>query len=377
MVDRIDATPRPLQTDPLARAAQPAIVGKLRGQEVVEERDIASLVQDSLEEVGFSVSEQVESVDVQEVVVEDLSARIEDRIKKISRLKERIETARSRLDPAKLRELLKTLKQGGQQQSGDDVRKMVAERFADVTDQYAALDDLLDQLGHGQGSRELRRALEEASDSLWTEHSTDIVAGLNVAAVADRFAHGDVEQFQALRESYRQQVKERPPMPATLRNLRQRFGDDQLGERIKFLVAAAGHDLDAIVSSVDKEQLGDVVADLSRLQLISSMRAQAATIVGRLDKRFHVPTQKSEWDLLQDSVELMADKWVAAGKVETLGDQVAPLDLECRIYFLRELNAFFRNVPTKAYESLDVRERLLDASQEALDKAIEREEDDG
>jgi type III secretion system TyeA family effector delivery regulator len=80
--------------------------------------------------------------------------------------------------------------------------------------------------------------------------------------------------------------------------------------------------------------------------------------------------------LLQDSVELMGDKWIAAGKVQALGDRVMPSDIEGQIYFLREMNALFRNVPTKAYDSLDMRERLLDASQEALDSAIEREEDE-
>lgn len=375
MVDRIDSSPQSLQMSPMEQAAQPSIVGQLHGQEVIEEKDIASLVHDSLEEVGFGISEQIESVDVQEVVVEDLSARIEERIKKLTRLKDQVESARGRLDPAKLSKLLKALQQGGKP-NGEDVRKRVAEQFADVTDQYAALDDLQQQLGHGAGDDDLRRALKEASDALWNEHSTDIIAGLNIAPVAERFAHGDVEQFQALRESYREQLQEEPSIADSLSRLRQRFGDDKLGERIKFLVAAAGHDLDALVSSVDKEQLGTMVNELSRLELISSMRAQAAAIVGRLSKRFDPAARKSDWDLLQDSVELMGDKWIAAGKVQALGDQVMPTNLEGQIYFLREMNALFRNVPTKAYASLDLRERLLDASQEALDAVIEREEDE-
>lgn len=373
MVDRIDATPQRLQAEPLQRAAQPSIVGRLRGQEVIEEKNIASLVQDSLEEIEFQASEQFESVDVEEVVVEDLSAQIEERIKKRLRLKDKIDGARGRLDPVKLRELLQSLR-GGDKDGGSDPREKVAELFADVTDQYAALDDLQQNLGRGPENDDLRRALKEASDSLWDEHSTDIVAGLNIAPVADRFAHGDIEQFQALREAYREQVKEQPSLAETLSRLRERFGDEELASRIKFMVSAAGHDLDALVSSVDKEQLNQVIGDLSRLELISSMRSQTAVVVGRLDKRFHPAVKRNEWDLLQDSVDLMADKWVASGKIEALGDRLAPFDLECRIYFLRELNALFRNVPTKAYESLDVRERLLDASQEALDKAIEREE---
>lgn len=364
-----------LQPSPLERASTPKIVGKLRGQEVIEEKDIASLVKDSQEEVGFAVSEQLDSVDVEEVVVEDLAANIEERIKKQVRLKDKIQSARGRLNPQKLQKLLKSLLEGGKQTPGD-IRKALADEFADVTDQFAALQDLREQLGRGSGNDDLKQALKEASDQLFEEHGSDIIAGLNIAPVADRFAQGDVEQFQALRESYREQLKADPTLGESLAKLRERFGDDKLANQIKFLVAAAGHDLDALVSSIDKEQLGTVLGDLTRLELISSMRAQAGQIVDRVDKRFHPSTKQSDWDLLQDSVELMDDKWIAASKVQSLGDRVMPMNIEGQIYLLREMNALFRNVPTKAYDDLEMRERLLDASQEALDNVIEREEDE-
>ncbi len=156
MVDRINSSPQSLQMSPMEQATQPSIVGQLHGQEVIEEKDIASLVHDSLEEVGFEISEQMKSVDVQEVVVEDLAARIEERIKKLTRLKDQVESTRGQLDPAKLSKLLKALQQGGKP-SGEDVRKGVAEQLADVTDQYAALDDLKEQLGHRAGHALLRK----------------------------------------------------------------------------------------------------------------------------------------------------------------------------------------------------------------------------
>mgnify|MGYP001098143296 CR=1 FL=1 len=375
MVDRIDSTPQMLQPSPLEKDANPSIVGRLRGQEAIEEEDIASLVQDSLEEVGFSVSEQLDTVDVDEVVVEDLAANIEERIKKQTRLKDKIQNARGRLNPQKLQQLLKTLMQGGKQSAGD-IRTALADAFADVTDQFAALQDVREQLGREPGNDDLKQALKEASDALFDEHGTDIIAGLNIAPIADRFAQGDVEQFQALRESYREQLKADPTLAESLSKLRERFGDDKLASQIKFLVAAAGHDLDALVSSIDKEHLGTVIGDLTRLELISSMRSQAGQIINRVEHRFHPANKQSDWDLLQDSVELMGDKWIAANKVQALGDRIMPTNLEGQIYLLREMNALFRNVPTKAYDSLDMRERLLDASQEALDKAIEREEDE-
>lgn len=374
MVERVGQGPGLQHVGQSVAEQADAAVGRLRGEAVIHEKSIESLVEDSLEEVTFSVAEQIESVDVEEVEVEDLSAAIEDRIKKISKLRDQFAQARDRLDPAKLRQLLAALRAKGAK-DGDDVLGDLGEHFSDPTDQYAALEALLEEVGRGRGERELKRALHKASDTLWERHSAAIIAGLHASPVAQRFAHGDVEQFQALREAYRAQVLEQPTMLQSLKNLRERFGDDQLENQIKFLVAAAGRDLDALVSSVDKEQLEKTVGDLSRLQLISSMRAQAGTIVTRMAKRFGGPANRGGWDVLQGSMELMEDKWVGAQKVEALTGALAVRELEGQIYFVRELNAFFRDLPLKAYDDLESRERVLQASQEALDRLIEREEE--
>jgi type III secretion protein W len=375
MIDRVGQSFN-LQDPDASGASSPADpVGQLRGESVMREKSIESLVQDSFEEASFSVAAQDESVDVEEVEVEDLSTVIADRIKKITQLKDQIAGARGGLDPAKLRQLLAALR-AQDPAAVDAILNEVGERFGDPTDQYAALDAMLQELGRRQGDRELKKALKKASDTLWDRHARAIIAGLHASPVAERFAHGDVDQFQALREAYRAQVLEQPTMLQSLKNLRERFGDDRLEGQIKFLVAAAGRDLDALVSSVEKEQLEHTVSDLARLQLISSMRSQAATIVTRMAKRFSPTRGKGDWDLLQDSMELMEDKWTGAQKVEALSSALSAHEIEGQIYFVRELNAFFHDLPLKAYDDPDSRERVLQASQEALDHLIEREEEE-
>jgi type III secretion protein W len=371
MVDRIGQSSGPQQIDPGLAASRAAAKGRLRGEEVNEERSIDSLVEDSFEEATFSIAEQSESVDVEEVAVEDLSTMLADRIKKQDRLRGDLDGVRSGLDPAKVRRMLAALLERG----ATAVDQVLREQFGDPTDQYAALDAALQELGRQRGQKDLRKALKEASDTLWEQHQEEIVAGLHATPVAQRFAHGDLEQFQALREAYRAQVLEQPTMLQSLKNLRERFGDDHLESQIRFLIAAAGRDLDALVSSVEKTRLEQTLGDLSRLQLISSMRAQADTIVTRMSRRFGVHGQR-DWDLLQGAFELMEDQWVGAPKIETMTGTLALRQVEGEIYFLRELNAFFRNIPIKAYADPEGRDRLLQASQEALDHLIEREEEE-
>ena len=50
---------------------------------------------------------------------------------------------------------------------------------------------------------------------------------------------------------------------------------------------------------------------------------------------------------------------------------------ECapKIYFLRELGAIIRQLPLKAFASPEDRLRLVDGIQEALDEAVEEEEE--
>lgn len=378
MIERVGQFSGLQQVDPGLAESRANATGRLRGEEVQKERSIESLVEDSFEEAteqaDFSATAQSESVDVEEVEVEDLSTIIEDRIKKQDKLKDDLESARTGLDAAKIRQLLAAL-EGKGDADADEVLRELAARFGDPTDQYAALDAVLQELGRRRGQKNLKKAAKQASDTLWEQHQEEIVAGLHAAPVAQRFAHGDVEQFQALREAYRTQVLEQPTMLQSLKNLRQRFGDDHLDRQIKFLIGAAGRDLDALVSSVEKTRLEQTVGDLSRLELIGSMRSQAGRIVTRMTRRFGRIGQR-DWDLLQGTLELMEDKWSGAQKVEAMTDSLSLPALESRIYYVRELNAFLRDLPIKAYDDLEGRDRLLEGSQEALDHLIEKEEEE-
>ena len=381
MVERVDQDPQlqGLYQDAIEAGNDPT--GKLRGETVAQQRNAQSLVQDSLEEIGFagsslySIAQQEESVDVESVEVEDVSVVIADDIKKKTKLRDELTGRRGSLDSAQVAKLLAKLRLQ-LPISHENILRYIRNEYGDVTDQYAALDAVISELARKRGDRELKKALKKAADTLWEQSSTAIIAGLNASSVADRFAHGSIEQFQALRDAYRTQVQEQPSMLQSLRKLRERFGDDELERQIKFLIAAAGRDLDALVSSIDKEQLSQIIEELSRLEMISSMRTQAGTIVNRVQKRFGGVGGEHDWDLLEDAMVLMQDKWVGSQKVEALNDKLSLRDLESQIYFLRELNAFFRNIPIKAYDDTDRRTQLLDASQDALDHLVQKEEDE-
>lgn len=51
-------------------------------------------------------------------------------------------------------------------------------------------------------------------------------------------------------------------------------------------------------------------------------------------------------------------------------------ECEAKIYFLRELAAIMRQLPLKVFSSPDDRLRLVDGIQQALDEAVDEEEDE-
>lgn len=87
-------------------------------------------------------------------------------------------------------------------------------------------------------------------------------------------------------------------------------------------------------------------------------------------------TEDTAHVLMQRVLPLMEERWVDGARIRAVVDQVQIRDIEARIYFLRELLGIIRRIPLKVYPDGESRTRLIDACQEALDAAIEEEEDE-
>lgn len=74
-------------------------------------------------------------------------------------------------------------------------------------------------------------------------------------------------------------------------------------------------------------------------------------------------------------VDLTAQRWTTARTVSDIADKFGVQDLPHRIAFLTGVKNVLRELPVKIFEDPDARAALLDATQEALDAAIEGEAD--
>ena len=84
---------------------------------------------------------------------------------------------------------------------------------------------------------------------------------------------------------------------------------------------------------------------------------------------------KAVHDVVMQLLPLREQRYIDPSKVLKIADRLKIRDIEARIYFFRELLAIVRRLSLKIYRDPDDRLRLIEAIQQALDLAIEEEEE--
>ncbi|MEW4486705.1 TyeA family type III secretion system gatekeeper subunit [Thalassoglobus sp. JC818] len=80
--------------------------------------------------------------------------------------------------------------------------------------------------------------------------------------------------------------------------------------------------------------------------------------------------------IIKEVLPLRNQRRIDSGKLMSLAERLGLHDCEPKIYFLREMAGIVRQLPLKVFESTEERLRLIDGIQEALDLAIEEEEEE-
>ena len=87
------------------------------------------------------------------------------------------------------------------------------------------------------------------------------------------------------------------------------------------------------------------------------------------------PTTEVTHRIMAEVLELKDARFVDGTKITSLVNRFSLRGIEARIYFLRELHQIIRKLPLKIFNDEQDRQRLLDAVQDALDRAIDEEEE--
>ena len=275
-----------------------------------------------------------------------------------------------KLDPKQLAVLAQRM-QSGQGQP----RELARDQFQDAAGQFMLLRYvLLDGERKGLPEQALDK-LRDAIADLELESGAQIRASLNTIGVAAAYG-GEGKNIENFQSAYQDTVLGNATLAQTLKLLLERLGGDNgtdLSDGIKTMVKALGADISASRPSTDVTRLQALVQDFYHL-------AVASTVLERCDQLAVALKQKHECGgvnpgaLMRELVSLTAEKWVSAQRFSALVTRFAVDKLEAEIAFLAGTQAMLKGLPVKVFDNMDNRQALLDASQDALDQAIDRED---
>lgn len=87
-----------------------------------------------------------------------------------------------------------------------------------------------------------------------------------------------------------------------------------------------------------------------------------------------MPDAYTAHDLMRELLEMTTQRWVDPERFIHITNKIGVRPSEMRIYFLTQLREKVRQIPLKLYPTPDIREKILDALQQAMDTEISREE---
>lgn len=87
-----------------------------------------------------------------------------------------------------------------------------------------------------------------------------------------------------------------------------------------------------------------------------------------------MPDEYTAHDLMRELLEMTTQRWSDPERFRQMANKIGIKNPEMRIYFLTQLREKVRQIPLKLYPVPDIREKMLDALQQAMDTEISREE---
>ncbi len=267
---------------PQTQVATNLAKGQYQSEEVSVGKDPTSMLQDAAEELTFGAHEFRTKRELGERKLRD--AEGSSQIETVKRIQEYLEKLPD-IDPRRLRDLYEELRSSGETPSREGLQRRLGGFHDDITYQQAALEFLVSELEKSADDPELLEVARGALVENERAYGPEIRAGLNVTATAMANAASSGE-VQDLREMYRNTILKHESIRQSFDNIVERYGEEDLGERIGFLLTAMGEDLSARGPSIPPAELKIIMDDMHQLETLSTLRERSMVSLQRLDQRY-------------------------------------------------------------------------------------------
>ena len=349
-----------------APSAGALAAGSLMGNAAVQVEDPMSLLADAAEELTFAADT------TDEFELEDRK----ERERAEESLAERVKLYQDLMHEAGKAQDIDRLKDSLRAREGrEKAAREALYRFPDPSDAYAALSDALESLSNDPSVdpavlEDVRQGLAE----LEAEHGPRIRSGMQGALAAAGYA--DLDGTDNLRDLYRQTVCDFTDVNAAFAHIHEKYGDVGFDKAMDFLFNALSNDLATDVPSMETTHLENVHANLEQVRLLQSTHVQCERLLQRWESVHGVADAAlTPMELLGDMVNLRNENFLGAMHIDRIAAKAKAPDIERQVLFLQELLNMTRNLPVRLFDGEQGRMKVLDAVQEAVDNAIQREDE--
>lgn len=271
-----------------------SVTGSYKGQAVVIIPGAnTSTVQDSLEELGVTLSESV-------------SKKLADRTTKSQSFTDRLHALMAKyvtavpksLSPDELKQYVDWLKSQANP-SSDELGRRLEERFGDDVEGQVATLEFLDELFSEHEHPAAKSTIRELKQQ-WRENDTQgprLRAGQNIRAATSEFGV-NVDSDAGLRTFYRTTVLGWDSLDDAYSSILERYAGDAFSTATDFLMHALGCEIQSLGPSCDPQLLMAVRDDIYYLQIVRRFHLQMRELTDRLEANFGIelchPTKKEK-----------------------------------------------------------------------------------
>ena len=343
-----------------------AAKGSFMGHAVSQATTPESLLANAAEELTFAV-DTTDEFELEERKERDKKLQAQD--ERVKMYQELMHEAGKGEQINQLRDSLRTRADG--QRALDKAR----EYFPDPSDAWAALKEIAEELKSSGADPAQLRDVEEALAQLEEQEGPAIRSGVQGALAARGFP--ELGSADGMRDLYRQTVCEFGAVIDVFSHVMKEYeGDFQ--KAMDFLFAALSADIAADVPSMGERHLESVHGTLGKVRLAQSAYRLCEETMGRWERVHHVtpgPNGLTPMKLLGEILSLGEKRFLSAAQVDAIMVKASPPDVEHEVIFLQELLTASRKFPSLLFGDDLGRMKVLDAMQEAVDKAVEREDE--
>jgi len=270
--------------------------------------------------------------------------------------------------------------------------------FPDPSVRFGVIQAMAADLGGGGGDgtseEALREHLQEYGAKLEKEHGPAIAAGNNIVPVLNDLIQSRPQDAGDVRDFYRQAVLGYQSPSESYRYIATHLGqfnggpdtpgaspvadgpefEKHFSVTIDFLASALAADLAATRPSGEPARLGEVVDGLYQVRFLGNAHASCRDLLSKFHKSTNNSVPVAPFRLMTGMLDSANGGRVSDADFVRMASDFNLPPLEPTINFLTQFRDVARNLPPRAYDKPETRERVLDAMQKAIDHSIDEEE---